>query len=63
MGYPPGEGHVNGGSIMGWRWGKPPPPTPGFEQTENITFPHPSDAGGKNVKFGLFPKTSNDWRQ
>ena len=40
------------------RWGTSPPPsrtgqgTPPFrkcEQTENITFPHPSDAGGNNA--------------
>ena len=28
----------------------PPPPPPRCEQTENITFPHPSDAGGKKAK-------------
>ena len=34
---PPQKGHGTSGSIMGWRWGLPPPP--GCEQTENITFP------------------------
>ena len=29
--------------------GIPPPPSPRCEQTENITFPHPSDAVGNNV--------------
>ena len=37
---------------MGWRWGTPPPPPPPRvwtgKQTETFTFPHPSDAGGKN---------------
>ena len=42
----PWEGHVTSGSIMGWRW---VPPAPRREQTENITFPHPSDEGGKKV--------------
>ena len=41
------------------RWGTPnhpdldgvrPPPPRKCEQTENITFPHPSDAGGKNTQ-------------
>ena len=35
------------GSIMGWRWGNSPSPSGG--QTENITFHHPSDAGGNNL--------------
>ena len=56
MGYPPS------GSGMGyppvWTWDGVPPPHPDLGwgtppphkcgQTENITFPHPSDAGGKN---------------
>ena len=29
-------------------WGTPPPPCGKCGQTENITFPHPSDAGGKD---------------
>ena len=45
LGYPPeGHGRVIG-SIMGWRLVT----TPGGGQTENITFRHPSDAGGKNT--------------
>ena len=30
-----------------------PPPAPRCEQTENITFPHPSDAGGKNEESAV----------
>ena len=44
MGYPP---HPDLG------WGSPSPPGK-CEQTENITFPPPSDAGGKYVKKQLF---------
>ena len=62
-GYPPGQGTPPAGpgrvqppppdcpmafwemlqSIMGYGY-----PPPRCEQTENITFPHPSDAGGNN---------------
>ena len=38
MGYPP---------VKTWDGYSPPPPPRKCEQTENITFPHPSDAGGK----------------
>ena len=41
MGYPP---------TSDLRWGNPPLPHK-CEQTENITFPHPSDAGGNNIRL------------
>ena len=34
----------------GWTW----PPPPRCDQTENITFPHPSDAGGKKECSSIF---------
>ena len=58
-GYPPARS-VRPGRGVPWqgdlRWGTPhldltgvpPPPPHRCEQTENITFPHPSDAVGKN---------------
>ena len=53
LGYPlswPGWG----GRYLGWRWGIVTlgyvPPLP-CGQTKNITFPHPSDAIGKNHLF------------
>ena len=45
MGYPPPKGHGTSGSIMGWTWGKPPPPLWTDKQTETITFPYLWDAG------------------
>ena len=49
-------------------WDRVPPPRPGIgyppfkvwtdKQTENSTFPHPSDAGGKNSRFIELTKTS-----
>ena len=50
-GYPiqswPGWGMY---SIHSW-WLRYTPSSPDWGQTENITFPHPSDAGGKNAKI------------
>ena len=47
-GYPPSGGCCPPLPI--WTWdGVPPPASHKCEQTENITFPHPSDAGGKNT--------------
>ena len=43
MGYPPPHPDL--------RWGTLPPPPRKCGQTENITFPHPSDAGGKKVQL------------
>ena len=43
MGYPP-TSHL--------RWGNPTPPRK-CEQTENITFPHPSDAGGNKSQSSM----------
>ena len=49
MGYPPG-GSCDLSKYYGMEMGYPP-----FrcEQTENITFPHPSDGGGKNEELFL----------
>ena len=48
MGYPPTQtwDGVPPSPYLDLRWGTPPPCK--CEQTENITFPHPSDVGGKN---------------
>ena len=61
-GYPPPD--LDLGPPPDLRLGTPPgpgtPPPPEMwtdRQTENSTFPHPPDAGGKNVKFVLFTKT------
>ena len=46
----PQKGHGTSGSIMGRRWGNPPPRVWTDKQTETIAVPHPSDAGGNNVR-------------
>ena len=51
-----GQGYLPWGTPI-WTWLGYPPSGPGrgtpprCEQTENITFPHPSDAVGKNLKY------------
>ena len=50
----PQKGHGTSGSIMGWKWSTPF----GYEQTENITFPHPSDAGGNKGGSTYLPASS-----
>ena len=48
-GNPLWKGHGTSGSIMGWRWGSPPPP-PNGGQTEKITSRCTSYAGGNNIE-------------
>ena len=45
-GYPPVLPHGILGNVAKHYGIRVPPPPPRCEQTENITFPHPSDAGG-----------------
>ena len=47
MGYPPSWPGNGVASPLSAGQGYPHPPRK-YEQTENITFPHPSDAGGNN---------------
>ena len=57
MGYPPGHGVPpqtwvppgHGVPPSDLRWGTP---ARKCEQTEKITFPHPSDAGGNKIELG-----------
>ena len=51
LGYPR-KGRVTSGSIMGWRWGNPPPPVL-TDPCKNITSRRTTYAGGKN-KFLVF---------
>ena len=66
MGYPPSESGMGYPLCLDLGQGTPPsrpgmgyPPPPHMcEQTENITFPHPSDAGGNKenlVRAGVVP--------
>ena len=61
MGYPPARPGMGYPPYPDLRWGRPPPPVEVWTdtQSENITFPHPSDAGGnkRRVEAILYSRT------